>query len=63
MPEPTLLAYRGKDGCRHVLCTRDGRPDALDRCFGWHCPRCHEPCSLQGHDCTVVIDERPTREP
>lgn len=41
------VAYRGKVGCQSVICTR--RPDWPDRCYGWHCPICHEPTSYQGH--------------
>jgi hypothetical protein len=37
-------AYRGKEDCRDVRCTRMG-----DRCFGWHCAHCHAPSSYQGH--------------
>jgi hypothetical protein len=40
-----MLAYRGKEGCTSPLCTqRDGA------CYGWHCARCDEPCSYQGHE-------------
>ena len=39
-----LLAYQGKEGCTDSRCTRmDGR------CHGYHCPVCHEPCSMMGH--------------
>ncbi len=46
------LAYRGKEGCRSVICTRN--PSVSDRCYGWHCGTCDEPTSFQGHDCPQV---------
>jgi hypothetical protein len=42
------IAYRGKAGCQDPGCTRDGNPA---RCYGWHCSRCDEPCSMMGHRC------------
>lgn len=50
-PAPALLAYRGKKGCRGVLCTQGPDPEC---CYGWHCGTCDEPCSEQGHDCPEV---------
>jgi hypothetical protein len=50
-----LLAYRGKEGCRSVVCTRSG-PSA--RCYGWHCATCDAPCSEQGHDCPAGTGRR-----
>jgi len=41
-------AYRGKAGCKDVLCTQDGNPD---RCYGWHCIHCDGPSNCQG-DCS-----------
>jgi hypothetical protein len=43
------LAYRGRLGCRSPECTR--LPGMTSGCYGWHCPRCDQPCSSQGHDC------------
>ena len=43
---PELLAVRGERHCDNPLCTRIGA-----RCVGWHCPRCGEATSSQGHDC------------
>lgn len=48
------VAYRGKVGCTDPRCTRDGNPT---RCFGWHCPKCHESCSIQGHHVCKAKDE------
>jgi hypothetical protein len=45
------VAYRGKEGCRSVVCTR--RTDD-SRCFGWHCTYCDEPTSYQGHRCPAA---------
>jgi hypothetical protein len=55
-----LVAYRGKEGCRSVICTRLGDQD---RCYGWHCVTCHAPTSSQGHRCpdlTVISKDQPT---
>lgn len=39
-----LLATSGPEDCQDARCSRlDGR------CVGYHCPRCGEPCSSQGH--------------
>lgn len=46
-----LLAYRGRVGCEDVRCTRMPLADAAGSCYGWHCPRCDQPCSSQGHEC------------
>jgi hypothetical protein len=46
------LAYRGKRGCQHPLCTRRG--DYNDRCYGWHCANCDGASSYQGH--TTIKD-------
>lgn len=43
------LTYRGKEGCRSITCTR--HQAVADRCYGWHCVYCDEPCSYQGHKC------------
>jgi hypothetical protein len=43
------LAYRGKAGCTDVMCTRG--PGWPETCYGWHCPTCHRPTSMMGHDC------------
>jgi hypothetical protein len=51
-----MLAYRGRQGCRWMLCTTNPDPTA-DRCFGWHCATCHEPSSMQGHDCPVRAEQ------
>ena len=42
-------AYRGKAGCKSWACTQDGNPD---RCYGWHCGRCHGPSNCQA-DCVA----------
>jgi hypothetical protein len=26
------------------------------RCAGYHCPRCHEPVSMMGHECEAATD-------
>jgi hypothetical protein len=44
-----LLAYRGRAQCRSAICSR--LPTSEDRCYGWHCATCHQPCSSQGHRC------------
>lgn len=46
------LAYRGKEGCQSVICTRL-QPDSTS-CYGWHCSYCDEPCSYQGHGCDAA---------
>ncbi len=46
------LAYRGRKGCRNPMCTTKGDPD---ECYGWHCPRCHAPCSMVGHKCPEEV--------
>ena len=43
-----MLAYRGMYGCTNVLCSQGPNTGA---CYGWHCPTCDAPCSMQGHDC------------
>jgi len=54
------LAYRGKENCESVLCTRrtwmlEGSGIHWDTtCSGWHCPYCDEPCSYQGHRCDAA---------
>lgn len=61
------LAYRGKENCESVLCTRrtwteDGKLRWDTTCFGWHCSYCDEPCSYQGHGCDVadtLLAQRP----
>lgn len=45
---PGGVAYRGKAGCKNILCSRDGNPD---RCYGWHCLICDGPSNCQG-DCS-----------
>jgi hypothetical protein len=47
------LAYRGKEGCQSMICTRffsELGPD-MTTCYGWHCSYCDEPCGSQGHSC------------
>ena len=43
------LAYRGKQGCQSVTCSRLVK--ATGGCYGWHCVDCDQPCSMQGHHC------------
>lgn len=50
-----MLAYQGKKGCTDLRCTRLPDAEAKGYCFGWHCPRCDEPCSSQGHKCDVTV--------
>jgi hypothetical protein len=50
-------AYRGKAGCRNMLCTSDGNPD---RCYGWHCLHCDGPSNVQGYCSCMGSKERPT---
>jgi len=45
------LAYRGKEGCENVVCTRLHWDEVGRSCYGWHCATCDEPCSSQGHNC------------
>lgn len=40
------LAYQGKAGCEHPLCTRVVGESG---CRGYHCSVCDEPCSMMGH--------------
>ena len=45
------LAYRGKEGCMSMECTRmftAGSGPVNSVCYGWHCANCDEPCSSQG---------------
>lgn len=50
-----MLAYQGKEGCQSPLCRRfaqrndDGSFD-VGPCLGYHCPICHEPSSMMGHN-------------
>ncbi len=46
------VAYRGKEGCRSVICTQPPSDAGWTTCFGWHCGTCDEPTSYQGHDCS-----------
>jgi hypothetical protein len=40
------IAYIGKEDCEDPRCRRRlGEPG----CMGYHCPLCHEPCSMTGH--------------
>jgi hypothetical protein len=56
------LAYRGKEGCTSPLCTRLDLRDTSGPCYGWHCARCHEPCSYQGHEnCRVATPAKEGR--
>jgi hypothetical protein len=48
------LAYRGKEGCRNVTCTRMDVTDSTSACYGWHCAYCDEPCSSMGHGCDAA---------
>lgn len=53
------LAYRGKEDCNSVLCTRPTTWTANGvlfdpACYGWHCSYCDEPCSYQGHRCDAA---------
>lgn len=57
------LAYRGKEGCTSPLCTRLSLTDSAGSCYGWHCARCDEPCSSQGHDCTAAPGEEGGEKP
>lgn len=43
---PAGASYRGKAGCRDVLCSTDGNPD---RCYGWHCFYCDGRSNCQGN--------------
>lgn len=66
------LAYRGKKGCRSLICTRRSITAPIEddpECYGWHCAYCDAPCGSQGHsNCEVgktmlaeskkVLDER-----
>ncbi len=46
---PAGTAYRGKENCTNIMCTRMGLDSA--RCYGWHCAACHGPANSQG-DCS-----------
>lgn len=50
------VAVMGKEGCEDVRCTRAG-----DRCIGYHCSRCGEPCSMMGHRDCPKLDPRSER--
>ena len=66
--EGVVVAYRGKKGCRSILCEQrtlwaGESLDSDEDCVGWHCPRCDEPCSIFGHDpCLEDIDRHPLDE-
>ena len=45
------MAYEGKPGCTNPLCRTMCGEDGSLVCVGWHCPQCHEPTSMYGHDC------------
>lgn len=54
-----MLAYQGKEGCSDSRCTRRTHPVIdWDRCVGYHCPHCHEPCSMFGHSNCPNLDPR-----
>ena len=59
-----LLAVQGQEGCMSVLCRRefiDGEPGP---CLGWHCAKCGEPSSYQGHvKCAAnLANQNPSNE-
>lgn len=57
-----LLAYQGKEGCQNVRCTHmlgrdeNGELTFGPSCLGYHCPVCHEPCSMMGHPACHEIE-------
>lgn len=42
-----LIAYQGKEDCHDPRCAQ--RHPYPGHCGGYHCPTCHEPCSMMGH--------------
>lgn len=40
------LAYQGSETCTDIRCTRNN-----GKCISYHCAKCDEPCSSQGHKC------------
>lgn len=46
------LAYRGKEDCTSVTCTRWFKDGKMSKdCIGWHCSYCDQPYGSQGHKC------------
>jgi hypothetical protein len=55
-----MVSYQGKDDCRIATCRRrwDGDQMVDEGCADYHCPVCHEPCSMYGHKaCTGTVAE------
>lgn len=51
-----MVAYIGNTDCTNLRCRRssDGSPGCMD----YHCPRCHEPCPMYGHEDCQKQDPR-----
>jgi len=53
-----MIAYRGKEGCKSTRCTRPPKLQSKS-CFGYHCGKCDQPSSLQGHDKCPILTAWP----